>query len=143
MTRWVRALFAGAGVALCALGFLHLAVLPLITPWFDAAIAPGSPALGAFLLDHAVAGLLLLPLGGLTVYAARHLPAARWARIVCVTAAATVVILPMVTVACVGRDHLAAWPFRLALVILAVAALLLIAGAIALVRSAPRVPSTG
>lgn len=132
-------MFAIAGWLLIVLGAIHLAVVPLVSPWFAAELAPGSPRLPAVMLDHVVAGVLLLPLGGLTVYAAREVgTGARWARVVCAATAATVATFPILVVALMGREHLAAWPFALAVIVMAAAAVLLVVGVVRVARAARR-----
>ena len=132
-------LFVIAGWLLIALGAIHIAVMPLVTPWMRSGLAPGSPRLGAFVLDHVVVTLLLVPLGGLTVYAGRAIATGeRWARAVCTTTAITGMTLPIAVVGSIDRSLLAAWPFVTALAVMAAAAVVLLIAAIRVARVDPQ-----
>jgi hypothetical protein len=82
------------------------------------------------LLNHVLVGVLLLPLGYLTLYAAPH-SAARvaWAQVVVRTTALTVAILPVTLLALMGVRYFDAPLFVLgaALVVAAAMTLLLVA----------------
>jgi hypothetical protein len=121
-----------AGVLLVALGALHLAVTPIIARL----VAQSTSAAGAewltppMLLNHVVVGILLLPLGGLTFYAA---PGAargeRWALVVSRVTAVAVSALPVALVVLMGGRYFAAAPFVAATAILGAACLALLAAA--------------
>jgi hypothetical protein len=66
----VLILRTGGGLLLL-LGALHLAVTPLIVHLIERATSPeaGSWLAPPMLLNHVVVGILLFPLGGLTLYA--------------------------------------------------------------------------
>ncbi len=121
-----------AGVLLLLLGGLHLAVTPLIARIVEGAATPdGSRWLTPpMLLNHIVVGILLLPLGTLTLYAAPHAGAGtRWAIVVARASALTVATFPPIILALMGRQYLAARPFLLAVGIACLAAVLLVLAA--------------
>ena len=117
---------------LVALGLLHLAVTPLILHFIE----QKDPPLAAdwltppMLLNHVVVGVLLLPLGSLTFYAA---PSAvlgnRWALVVIRTSALTVAMLPVILFLIMGNRYLSAPPFVGATITVCVAAFELLAAA--------------
>jgi hypothetical protein len=82
---------------LVVLGILHLAVTPIISGLIDRNVPPGAAEwlIPPMLLDLAVGGILLLPLGFLAFYAA---PSAvlgeRWAMVVTRTTSIAVAMLP-------------------------------------------------
>src|SRR5215510_10831137 len=76
------------------------------------------------LLNHVLVGILLLPLGGLTAYAARSASqGVRWALIVCRTNAATVAMLPATLFMVMGTRYFTAVPFLIATAIVCAASL--------------------
>jgi hypothetical protein len=120
------------GLLLVALGALHLAVTPAIAHLIAQSTSPaGAEWLRPpMLLNHVVVGILLLPLGGLTFYAAPG--AARgehWALVVSRVTAVAVATLPVTLVVVMGGRYFAAAPFVAATVILAAACLALLAAA--------------
>ena len=90
-------LWVGATM-LVVLGILHLAVTPIISGLIERNVPPGVAEwlIPPMLLNHAVAGILLLPLGFLTFYAA---PSAalggRWATVVTRTTCIAVAMMPV------------------------------------------------
>lgn len=114
------------------LGVLHLAVTPfiarLITDNVTEAIALWlTPPM---VLNHVVVGILLLPLGILTFYAAPSAIAGeRWALIVTRVSAITVATLPLVLFLVMGSRYFSAIPFVVATIIVCVAALTLLTAA--------------
>ena len=121
-----------AGAMLIILGVLHLAVTPFIARLIAENVTEEvrvwlTPPM---LLNHIVVGVLLLPLGILTFYAA---PSAvidePWALIVTRVSAVTVTILPLVLFLLMGDRYFGAAPFVVATAIVCVVALTLLAAA--------------
>jgi len=128
-----------SGVILILLGILHLAVTPMIAKlvhnyarpqtadWFSAPM----------MLNHIVLGILLLPLGFLTAYAAEGAGKFEpWASVTCRTVARTVATLP-VTVFVLMNGKYDAPAFRVATVLICVASLTLLAASFWPRRSSP------
>ena len=92
-----RSIFKFGGVMLMALGILHLAVTPFISHLIidnvtEAVAVWLTPPM---LLNHVVVGILLLPLGFITFYAAPSAVAGeKWAVIITRASAITVAALP-------------------------------------------------
>lgn len=127
----VLILRAGGGL-LVLLGAIHLAATPHIARFVEQAATPeaGPWLTPPMLLNHVVVGILLLPLGGLTLYAAPHAAVgARWALMTARVAALTVSILPLAVFFLMGTRYFEAWAFRVAtgIACAAAAALLLAA----------------
>ena len=82
------------------------------------------------LLNHVLVGVLLLPLGWLILYAARH-SAARvaWAQVVVRTTAVTVATLPVILLALMGFRYFDAPLFVLGAALVTAAAVALLFGA--------------
>ena len=129
-----RALAVG-GVLLLIVAAIHLAVTPMLRTLFLTAAGQG-PArfwLAPFLLNHVVVGVLLVPVGLNTLYAARAARAgAPWARAVALTNAFSVLALPVALVLLMGREYFGARPFVVATVLVAVASVVLVVAALAL-----------
>jgi hypothetical protein len=130
MTGRVRVfVLRASGFLLCALGLLHLAVTPIIARLIAGAALPA--AVGwltpPMLLNHVVVGILLVPLGVLTVYAAPH--AASWAKVVTRAVALTVATLPPTLFWLMGTHYFGAVPFQIATSLVCVASLTLLAAA--------------
>jgi hypothetical protein len=120
------------GVLLLILGVLHLAVTPLIAQLIDrAATLEGAAWLTPpMLLNHVVVGILLLPLGGLTLYAAPDATAGvRWAIVTTRAVALTVATFPPVILLLMGTEYLAARPFLVAVGVACAAAVTLLLAA--------------
>lgn len=109
---------------LVALGILHLAVTHHIVELLDNnAEAWLKPPM---LLNHVVVGLLLLPLGALTYYAAADAAGGvNWAIVVCRTTAATVATLPLAVFALMGRAYFGAPAFLVATALVTASAIVL------------------
>ena len=118
-----------SGILLCALGLLHLAVTPFIARLVADAALPSAVVwlTPPMLLNHVVVGILLLPLGVLTAYAASYNTS--WARIVTRAVALTVATLPPTLFWLMGTRYFRAVPFQIATGILCVASLTLLAAA--------------
>ena len=129
-----RALAVG-GVLLLVVAAIHLAVTPMLRSMFVGAAGQG-PArfwLEPFLLNHVVVGILLVPVGLTTLYAARAAQAgAPWARAVALTNAFSVLALPVALVLLMGREYFGARPFVVAAVLITAAGLVLVGAALAL-----------
>jgi hypothetical protein len=121
-----------SGILLVVLGALHLAVTPFIAQFIRKGAAPDAVdwLTPPMLLNHVVLGILLLPLGSLTIYSARAASAgAAWALTVSRTVALAVVTLPPTLLALVGIRYFAAGPFLVAVVIVCVASVTLLVAA--------------
>lgn len=139
-----RALAVG-GILLLVVAAIHLAVTPVLRTLFLTAAARGTARfwLAPFLLNHVVVGILLVPVGLTTLYAARAARAgAPWARAVALTNAFSILALPVVLVVLMGREYFGAGPFLVATALVAVASVVLVAAALALRpdRNAARAP---
>ena len=125
-------LLRGSGALLVLLGIVHLVATPHISNLIrhSASISGADRLIPPMLLNHVLVGVLLLPLGYLTLYAAPH-SAARvaWAQVVVRTTALTVAILPVTLLALMGVRYFEAPLFVLgaALVVAAAVTLLLVA----------------
>jgi len=118
-----------SGVLLVALGVLHLGVTPFIARMLQDGAAPSAVdwLTPPMLLNHVVVGILLLPLGGLTFYAAPHAASgARWALAVIRFIAAAMVTLPPILFVLMGTRYFGAVPFRIAAGIVSVASMTLL-----------------
>ena len=130
MTARIRVLvLRTSGILLCALGVLHLAVTPVIARLvLGAALSTAVDWLTPpMLLNHVVVGILLLPLGVLTIYAAPHV--APWAKVVTRTVALAVATLPLALLWLMGTRYFGAVPFQVATGIVWVASFTLLAAA--------------
>lgn len=111
------------------LGIVHL----VVTPHIDSLIRHSSSVEAAnmlvppMLLNHVLVGVLLLPLGRLMLYAARH-SAARvaWAQVVVRTTAVTVATLPVTLLALMGFRYFDAPLFVLGAALVTAAAVALL-----------------
>jgi hypothetical protein len=132
MPSGVRAFILRVGGALLiVLGALHLAVTPFIARMVEqAATAEGARWLmPPMLLNHIVVGILLLPLGGLTFYAARDAAAGvRWAVVTTRVSALTVAAFPPVILVLMGSRY-DALPFEIAVGITCASAVILLVAA--------------
>jgi hypothetical protein len=130
MTEHMRVLvLRTSGILLCALGLLHLAVTPIIARFVAGAALPTAVAwlTPPMLLNHVVVGILLLPLGVLTIYAAPY--STSWAKVVTRAVALTVATLPPTLFWLMGTRYFHAVPFQVATGILCLASLTLLAAA--------------
>ena len=120
------------GVMLIILGILHLAVTPFIARLISENVTEAVAVwlTPPMLLNHVIVGILLLPLGMLTFYAAPSAVAGeRWALIVTRVIAITVATLPLVLSILMGAGYFGAIPFVVATIIVFIAALSLLAAA--------------
>src|SRR5258708_5967004 len=126
------AMLRAGGALLVALGALHLAVTPFIARFIQSSTSPTAAAwlMPPMILNHVVLGILLLPLGGLTFYAAPY--AARVDRgglVVTRTTATSIAALPVALFVLMGARYFGAPPFVLATAILSGAFLALLGAA--------------
>jgi hypothetical protein len=119
------------GVLLLLLGVLHLAVTPFIAQLVEQSATPDAIRwlMPPMLLNHVVVGILLLPLGALTLFAARDAATgARWAIVTTRVSALTVATFPPLIVLLMGARYTAV-PFMIAVGIACVSAIILLAAA--------------
>jgi hypothetical protein len=98
-------LLRGSGVLLVVLGIVHLVATPHIAQLIRYSTSAGraDQLIPPMLLNHILVGILLLPLGYLTFYAAPYSGArVAWARVVVRTTAVTVATLPVTLLALMG-----------------------------------------
>src|ERR1700730_18307223 len=88
-------LLRGSGLLLLLLGIVHLVATPHIAALIRHSVSqgPADNLIPPMLLNHILVGVLLLPFGFLTFYAA---PCAdRWAQVIVRTTALTVAAIPL------------------------------------------------
>src|SRR5882762_2782336 len=98
-------LLQGSGVLLILLGIVHLAATPHIAALIRHSASPDAADQLAppMLLNHILVGLLLFPLGYLTIYAAPSSAAGlSWAQMIVRTTALTIATLPVTLLALMG-----------------------------------------
>jgi hypothetical protein len=113
------------GVLLLAVAAIHLLVIPVLKRVLARLLTRDDMAFvwAPFLLNHAVVGVLLIPLGVSTIYAGLHLKTrAVWAHRIGLLNAATVMCLPAVLFAVMDRSYFNALPFVIASVLVCVVA---------------------
>ena len=125
-------LLRASGVLLLVLGIVHLAATPHISTLIRHSASSGAVDRLAppMLLNHVLVGVLLLPLGYLTLYAARYsATGVAWAQVLVRTTAVTVAALPLTLLALMGVRYFQAPLFVLgfALVVAAAVTLLVVA----------------
>jgi hypothetical protein len=101
-------LLRGAGILLVTLGIVHLLATPHIATLVRDSASPASARwlTPPMLLNHILVGVLLIPLGYLTIYAAPHaVSGASWAQVVVRTIALSVATLPVALFALMGTRH--------------------------------------
>ena len=129
-----------SGVLLVGLGGLHLAVTPFILRMVRLGALPDAVDWLAppMLLNHLVVGLLLLPLGSGSLYAARDAASGvRWALTVTRIISVAVAVLPVTLFATMGTRYFVAVPFLVAAVtVCAASASLLVAAFASAARAA-------
>ena len=88
-------LLRGSGLLLLLLGVVHLVATPHIADLIrhNASAGAADMLIPPMLLNHILVGVLLLPLGFLTFYAAPH--SDRWAQVIVRTTAVAVATLPL------------------------------------------------
>ena len=128
---------------LILLGIVHLAATPHIATFVRHSASPGAADQLAppMLLNHILVGLLLFPLGFLTVYAAPSSGAGVvWAQVIVRATALTVATLPVTLLALMGVRYFDAPLFVLGSALVVAAAATLLAAAFS--RSPSRLGAT-
>lgn len=125
-------LLRASGVLLLLLAIVHLAATPHISTLIRHSASPGAAdrLTPPMLLNHVLVGVLLLPLGYLTLYAARRsATGVAWAQVLVRTTAVTVAALPLTLLTLMGVRYFQAPLFVLgfALVVAAAVTLLVVA----------------
>src|SRR5262245_1980595 len=107
------------GALLVVLGGVHLVATPFYMGWASTQIRPENAALVAagMRLNHILVGVLLLPLGLSTCWAARSFDEA-WAFRQSVLNAVTTLCMPVLVVATMPPESLWAVPFLVAVIVL-------------------------
>ena len=101
-------LLRAAGMLLLALGIVHLIATPHIATLIHHSASPSSAQwlIPPMLLNHVLVGVLLIPLGFLTTYAAPHaVNGESWAQVVVRTAAVSVATLPIALFVLMGTRY--------------------------------------
>ena len=101
-------LLRGAGIMLMTVGIVHLLATPHIATLVRRSAVPSSAQwlTPPMLLNHILVGVLLIPLGFLTAYAAPNAAdGASWAQVVVRTAALSVAALPVALFALMGTRY--------------------------------------
>ena len=101
-------LLRGAGILLVTLGVVHLVATPHIATLVQHSATPDSARwlTPPMLLNHILVGVLLIPLGYLTAYAAPHaVSGASWAQVIVRTTALSVATLPVALFALMGTRY--------------------------------------
>jgi hypothetical protein len=117
------------GILLLVVAAIHLLVIPELRSLFVRLLSPGAFEFvwSPFLLNHAVVGILLIPLGLSTMYCASGVRSGeRWSWRVGVTNALTILSLPVVLVAVMERRYFSALPFLIATIVITVVGLSMI-----------------
>jgi len=125
-------LLRGSGVVLILLGIVHLVATPHIDTFIrhSVSIDAADFLTPPMLLNHILVGLLLFPLGYLTIYAAPYSAAGlAWAQVIVRATALTVATLPVTLVALMGGRYFDAPLFVLGTALVVVAAATLIIAA--------------
>jgi hypothetical protein len=101
-------LLRAAGILLVTLGIVHLIATPHIATLIRHAASPASARwlTPPMLLNHIIVGVLLIPLGYLTIYAAPHAVSGEsWGRVVVRTTALSVATLPVALFGVMGTRY--------------------------------------
>jgi hypothetical protein len=125
-------LLRGSGALLILLGIVHLVATPHIATLIrhSASAAAADELTPPMLLNHILVGLLLFPLGFLTVYAAPYSAAGvAWAQMVVRATALTVATLPVTLLALMGVRYFDAPLFVLGAALVVAAAVTLLVAA--------------
>jgi hypothetical protein len=125
-------LLRAAGILLMTLGIVHLVATPHIATLIRHAASPASAPwlIPPMLLNHIIVGVLLIPLGYLTTYAAPHAAdGASWAKVIVRTTALSIATLPIALFGLMGTRYFDAPLFVLgaALTIIVAVTLLIVA----------------
>ncbi len=117
------------GILLLVVATIHLLVIPELRSLLARLLSPGDFRFvwSPFLLNHAVVGILLIPLGLSTIYSGSGIRSGEpgsWR--VGITNALTILSLPLVLVAVMERRYFSALPFLIATILITVVALSMI-----------------
>lgn len=119
---FARRFLEGMGFLLLIVAGIHLLMTPAIREHvLGAALPPDARRVveAPFLLNHVVVGILLIPIGLTTVYAARGIQSReRWAWLVCLFNGLSILSLPIVLLLVMRPEHFQALPFLLASVLI-------------------------
>jgi hypothetical protein len=117
------------GILLLIVAAIHLLVIPELRRLFVRLLSPRAFEFvwSPFLLNHAVVGILLVPLGLSTLYCASGIKLGqRWSWRVGMTNAITILSLPLVLVAVMERRYFSALPFLFATLLITLVGLSMI-----------------
>ncbi len=123
-----RVLFVD-GIVLLVVAAIHLLALPHLRQWMAHSLPPSafrsfSPP---FLLNHIVAGILLLPLAVSTLCCASGIrEGAGWARVITAANGLALLTLPVILALLMGREYFTAVPFLVAAVLITLVSLSMI-----------------
>lgn len=109
------------GIVLLIVAAIHLLVIPELRRLFVRLLSPRAFEFvwSPFLLNHAVVGILLIPLGLSTIYCASGIRAGEgWSWRLGITNALTILSLPVVLVAVMERRYFSAVPFLVASILI-------------------------
>jgi hypothetical protein len=109
------------GILLLIVAAIHLLVIPELRSLFVRLLSPRAFEFvwSPFLLNHAVVGILLVPLGLSTIYCASGIKSGqRWSWRVGITNAITILSLPLVLVVVMERRYFSALPFLIATILI-------------------------
>ena len=122
IARWAAGLTRVTGVLLVLLGVIHLIATPFFIGWSSRALHPAEAPLviAGMRLNHILVGILLIPLGISTCWAAAALQE-KWGFRLAVINAGTVLCLPILLVMTMPVQSLDAPLFRLAILVLLLA----------------------
>jgi len=101
-------LLRGSGLLLLLLGIVHLVATPHIAALIRHSVSQSTAdnLVPPMLLNHIIVGVLLIPLGFLTTYAAPHAAGgASWAQVIVRTSALSVATLPVALFGLMGTRY--------------------------------------
>ena len=111
----------GEGILLLVVAAIHLLIVPSVRDVFRQVLSTAdfTFAWPAFLLNHVVVGILLIPIGLTTLYCASGVKAGeQWAWSVGLTNAMAILALPFVLVSVMERRYFSATPFLIASILI-------------------------
>jgi hypothetical protein len=117
------------GILLLVVAAIHMAVIATLRGVLGRMLSPGDFRFvwPPFLLNHAVVGILLIPLGLSTLYCASGIRRGeRWTWRVGMTNAITILSLPVVLIAVMERHYFSALPFLIATILITMVGLSMI-----------------
>ena len=136
-------LLRGSGLLLLLLGIVHLVATPHIATLIRHSTSQGAAdtLIPPMLLNHVLVGLLLLPLGFLTFYAAPH--SAPWAQMIVRTTALTIATLPLTLLCLMGVRYFDAPLFVVGFLLVVAASVTLLLAAFTKPRTTDSAATTG